>query len=112
MSPRKALGEFEHLMMLAIVRLGAEAYGVAIIDELERQTGRETTQARAYLALQRLESKGLVSSAMGEPTPVRGGRAKRYFQVTEPGLERLRDSGSALFSMWEGVDPSLRRARS
>ncbi len=104
---RTALGEIEHLVLVAVLRLGGDGYGVAIIDEVATQTGREMSQARAYLVLQRLERKGLVESRLGDSEPVRGGRAKRYFRVTTAGEERLRDSAAALFSIWKGLDPDL-----
>lgn len=105
---RSTLGEFEHLILLAILHLEDDAYGVSIIDKVEVRTGRDVSQAAAYIALQRLEKKGLVSSTMADPTPERGGRAKRYFELTDGGLARLRESASALFGMWEGLDPTFR----
>ena len=105
---RKALGELEHLLLVAIVRLGSGAYGAAVIEEIEDQTGRSTSHAAAYIALQRLERKGMVSSRDEISRDRRGGRARRYFTVTEAGLEKLRESASALFGIWQGVDPALR----
>ena len=105
---RTALGEFEHLILLAVLRMGNEAYGVSIIDELENRTGREISQAATYIGLKRLRDKGLLTSRLADPSPERGERARRYFEVTKFGLERLRDSANALFSMWDGLDPELR----
>jgi DNA-binding PadR family transcriptional regulator len=105
---RNALGELEHLIVVAVVRLGDEAYGAAVIDEIETQSGRELSHAAAYIALQRLERKGMLAGRDEEPAAGRGGRARRYFAVTDAGLEKLRESASALFGMWQGVDPSLR----
>ena len=105
---RTALGEFEHLILLAVLRLGNEAYGVSIIDELENRTGQEISQAATYIGLKRLRDKGLLTSRLADPSPERGQRARRYFEVTKFGLERLRDSANALFSMWDGLDPELR----
>jgi PadR family transcriptional regulator PadR len=105
--PRKALGEFEQLILLAIVRLDEEAYGVSIMDEIEEHTGRDVSESATYLTLQRMERKGLVESRLGEATPERGGRRKRYFAITEEGLDKLRHSASALFGMWDGLDPTL-----
>ena len=105
---RNTLGEFEHLVLVAILRLGDDAYGVTIIDEMERRTGREISQAATYIALKRLRDKALVASRLADPSPERGERARRYFTVTELGTERLRESASALFSMWDGLDPDLR----
>jgi len=107
---RRSLGEFEHLMMLAIFRLGSEAYGVPIIAEVEEQTGRTVSQAAAYLTLRRLEEKGWIRSSMADPTPERGGRAKRYFELQATGLERLRESRAALRQMWDGIAAELDRS--
>ena len=108
---RAALGEFEHLILLAILHLRADAYGAAIIDELEARTGREISQAATYIALKRLEEKKLVQSDVGEANEDRGGRPKRYFSVTEHGLERLRASGDALFNMWSGLEGLLEESK-
>ncbi len=106
---RTALGEFEHLILLAVLRLGNEAYGVTIIEELENRTDREMSQATTYIGLNRLRDKGLLTAHLADPSPERGERARRYFEVTKFGLQRLRDSANALFSMWEGLDPELRK---
>jgi DNA-binding PadR family transcriptional regulator len=106
--PRRALGEFEQMILLAIVRLEDEAYGVSVMEEIERQTDRDVSESATYLTLQRMETKGLVESRLGEATAERGGRRKRYFTITEKGLEKLRSSAAALFGMWEGLDPALR----
>ena len=97
---REGLGEFEHLVLLAIARLGADAYGVPIVDELERQTGRRVSRASVYVALKRLEAKELIVSMLGEPTSERGGRAKRYFQISATAEQKLRDARAALLKMW------------
>ena len=97
---REQLGEFEHLVLLAVARLGAEAYGVPIVDELETHTGRRVSRASVYVALKRLESKGLIQSMLGEPTPERGGRAKRYFQISPLAERRLQEAHDALMKMW------------
>jgi DNA-binding PadR family transcriptional regulator len=108
--PRDSLGEFEHLILLAILRLGDDAYGVPVIEEVESRTGRDVSQAAAYLTLKRLEQKGWIRSRLSDPTPERGGRAKRYFSVAPKGIERMRDTRAALVSMWEGVEPELDRS--
>ncbi len=105
---RNSLGEFEHLILLAVLRLGDLAYGVSIIDELERRTGREVSQAATYIGLKRLRDKDLLTSRLADGSPERGERARRYFTVTQLGFERLRESASARFSMWEGLDPKLK----
>jgi len=104
---RESLGEFEQLVLLAILRLGSEAYGVPIVREIEKRAGRVTSRAAVYIALKRLEGKGLVSSRMADPTPERGGRAKRYFKIEQTGIDLVRDSRRALVSMWEDLEPVL-----
>jgi len=98
-----SIGELEHLVLLAIARLGADAYGVSIVDELRRHTRRPILRASVYLALRRLEDKGLVRSRLGDPEARRGGRARRYFDAQPAALERLRDSRRTLRSLWDGL---------
>jgi PadR family transcriptional regulator len=107
---REAVGEFEQLILLAILRLGTDAYGVPIIEEIEARTGRTVSQAAAYLTLKRLEQKGWVNSRMADPTPERGGRAKRFFALRSDGLRRLRQTRADLLHMWEGLEPELDRS--
>ena len=97
------LGELEQIVMLAVLRVGDDAYGVPIMDEIQRQTGRELALATVYKTLSRLEDKGLVASRVGEPTPLRGGRRKRYFAVTAAGMRDLRTSVRALRRMAQGL---------
>ena len=97
------MGEFEHLILLAVYRLGAEAYGVPVIREVEDRTGRSVTQAAAYLTLRRLEETGFIKSKLGKPTSERGGRAKRFFKITPAGAKQLKESRDALASMWKDV---------
>ena len=108
---REALGEFEQLVLLAIVQLGDDVYGVPIVEEIERRTGRTVSAAAVYVTLRRLEQKGLLSSSMSAPTPERGGKARRCVRVTRAGREGLRASRQALDSMWKGLDPGLRTNR-
>ena len=110
-SPREALGEFEQLVLLAIVHLGNGVYGVPIADEIGRRTGRRVSPAAVYVTLRRLEQKGLLSSVMGDPTPERGGKARRCVSVTAAGVESLRATRQVLDSMWKGLDPGLRGNR-
>ena len=98
------MGEFEHLVMLAILRRGEDAYGVPVVEEIERRTGRSVSRASVYVALRRLEQKGLVESSLAEPTPERGGRAKKYFKVTEDGMSLVRASRKHLVNMWDGIE--------
>jgi len=98
------LGEFEQMVMLTVARLGDEAYGIAILDELQVRTGTEAAVASVYAALDRLERRGFVTSAIGAPTPERGGRAKRFFSLVPAGAVALHRSRSALDSLWEGLE--------
>jgi len=106
--PRTSLGELEHLILLAILRLGSDAYGAGVIAEIEKRTDRDVSHAAIYIALQRLEAKAYIESREATGTTERGGRARATFEITALGRERLRDSASALFTMWEGLDPALR----
>ena len=107
MAGREHLGEFEQIVLLAILRLGQEAYGVPIRLEIERRTGRAVTVGALYRTLDRLEDKGYISSAFSDPTPERGGRSKRYFTVRARGLRTLRASRQALSAMWDGLEPLI-----
>ena len=102
------MGDFEQLVLLACVRLGSEGYAVPILEEIETRTGRRASQAAVYVALRRLEKRGLVTSALGEPTSERGGRAKRYFRPTPEALRLLRESREAFRAMWRGVEARVR----
>ena len=103
MQKRAFLGEMELMVLLAVSRLGDEAYGVPISRELLNLAGREVALGSIYAALERLESKELVTSALGDPTPERGGRAKRYFQITAAGVDMIRATRAALTNLWSGV---------
>ena len=105
--PTDSLGEFEKLVMLAVLRLGPAAYGATIVEELEGRTGRPTSPGAVYVALRRLEKKGMVSSRLGDPSPTRGGRPKRFFRVEDGGTEALRRARSAWDAMSEGLDTLL-----
>ena len=109
MARREYLGEFEQIVLLAILRLGDEAYGVPIRLDIEQRTGRALTVGALYRTLDRLEEKGYVSSAFSDPTPERGGRSKRYFSVKPIGLRTLRASHDALAAMWDGLEPRVLR---
>lgn len=102
------MGEFEQIVMLSLLRLGEDGYGIRAQEEIESRTGREVSIGALYRTLARLERKGYVAHRMGEPTPERGGRAKKYFRVTHAGREALARTRSALTSMWEGVSLDLR----
>ena len=103
MSKRDYPGEFELMILLAIIRLGDDAYGVPISHELLLTTGREAALGSVYAALDRLEQKGLVSSTLGDPTPARGGRAKRYFRTTAKGMKSAKATKRAFTRLWSGV---------
>ena len=100
---RTLLTDFELMILLAILRVGDEAYGVAIGREIETIGGRRVVLAAIYAALDRLERTGLVRSSVGEPTPERGGRAKRFFSVSPQGLAAVRETQRALISLWSDV---------
>ena len=97
------LGEFELLVMLTVMRHGEDAYGVPISREIGQRTGRDVAFGTVYATLERLQKKGLVRSDLGDPTPERGGRAKRYFRVTSPGLRTVRETKQSLIRMWQGL---------
>ena len=103
----KLLGEFEQAILLAVLRRGEGAYGLAIRQELESRTGRRVSHGSAYITLDRMQAKGLVKSRLADPADGRGGRRKRYFQVTAVGIRALRESRSALIRLWDGVDEVL-----
>jgi PadR family transcriptional regulator len=97
---REFLAQHELIVMLAVLRLGREAYGVPIAVEIADKTGREMLQGSVYSTLERLEAKGLVISELGEATPQRGGRAKRYFKLTAAGIRQVRDAQRSLEALW------------
>ena len=103
MASREFLGGFELLVLLALIRLGDEAYGVPISQAIEESSGRDVALGSVYLTLDRLETKGFVSSKLGEPTAVRGGRAKTYFRITAKGLREVRQAQRTLITLWQGV---------
>jgi DNA-binding PadR family transcriptional regulator len=97
---RGYLGEFELMVILTLIHLGDDAYGVPITRELEKRRGRGVSVGSVYAALERLEHKGLVASSLGDPTPERGGKAKRYFRVTKEGLRQLHRTRQVLTRLW------------
>ncbi len=100
---RESLGHFELLVLLALLRQGDEAYGVPIANAIAQSTGKQVILASVYNTLERLEEKGLVRSAVGQPTPERGGRAKRYFSITTAGMREVRAAKKALTVLWRGI---------
>ncbi|MDH3673793.1 MAG: PadR family transcriptional regulator [Gammaproteobacteria bacterium] len=103
MGQNDTLGEFEHLVSVAIMRLRNNAYGMMIRTEIHKRADRDVSIGAVYTTLERLEQKGLVSSRVGEPTPERGGRAKRYYKLTASGVKTLKASRGALTRMWKGL---------
>ena len=101
------LGELEQVVLLAILRVGDDAYGVPIAREIELQTGRDLALATIYKTLNRLETKGLVDARVGEPTPERGGRRKRYYSLTTGGRAAVKQSLSVLRRMTRGLQVGL-----
>ena len=97
------LGSLEHIVLLALVRLGSNAYGMTVRREIEERTGRNISIGAVYTTLERLEAKGYVRSAVGEPTAERGGRAKRLFQIEADGQSALRTSQDAIRKMTRGL---------
>lgn len=104
---RVSLGDFEKVVLLAILQLGGESYGSPILDEIERRTSQQPSSGALYVALRRLERRGLLSSSFGDPTPERGGRAKRFFRVQPEAIRLLRRSKALWSTMAEGLEPIL-----
>jgi DNA-binding PadR family transcriptional regulator len=107
MTDGHALGEFEHIVLLAVLRLVDEAYAVSIRNEIERCTGRNVSRGSVYITLDRLETKGYLRSKLADPTPERGGRAKRYYALRPLAFEALKESRRALVALWRGVEGRL-----
>jgi DNA-binding PadR family transcriptional regulator len=107
MSPREFLGELEEMVLLAILRLGDGAYGATIVRELDEQGGRSVPRGSVYVALDRLESKALIASRAGEPTPQRGGRAPRLVTVTAAGLASLKRNHAVREKLLQGLGEAL-----
>jgi PadR family transcriptional regulator, regulatory protein PadR len=104
MADRNYLGEFEHMIVLALLQLEDQAYGVTVRQEIEFRTKRDVSIGAVYATLDRLERKGYVKSYLGDPTPERGGRSKRFFRVTAKGLAAVNRTQRALQRMTEGLD--------
>jgi DNA-binding PadR family transcriptional regulator len=110
-SPQR-LGDFEQSVLLAIVHLRDDAYGVTIRREIEARTGRSIAVGALYTALERLERRGLVRSTTSDPTPQRGGRSKRHFTLRPAGAAALERSRQMMDRMWAGIKPGQLRSRS
>ena len=101
---QQTLGEMEHLVLLVVLRLGDQAYGMLISEELSERTGHDIAIGSVYAALDRLERRGYITSRIGDPTPQRGGRAKRHFTAERQGVEALAASQALLLGLWDGVE--------
>lgn len=101
---KDTLGEFEFLVLLAVMRLGVEAYAVSIVDDIVERTGRSPSRAAVYVTLQRMEKAGIVESALGEPLPERGGKARRYVRVLPEGRRMMSQTKASLRRMWDGLE--------
>jgi DNA-binding PadR family transcriptional regulator len=110
MTDRTFLGEFEHVLLAAVIRLGDGAYGASILKEIEEQAGRRVPSGSLYVTLDRLERKGLIASHTGAPEPGRGGRPKRFVRITPAGLRAVREVREAMLSLWSGIEGRLERA--
>jgi PadR family transcriptional regulator, regulatory protein PadR len=102
------LGAFEQAVLLAIIRLGRQAYGRAVLKEVQARLEREVAAGAVHATLDRLERKGLVSSRLGTGTPIRDGRARRYYTVEAAGVRALNDARSAMQNLWRGFDRPLK----
>ena len=111
MPDRTFLGEFEQMVLLAILRTGDGAYAVPVRREIEERTARRVSRGALYTTLERLEAKGHVESRMADPEDERDGRARRYYAVTAPGLEALRQSRTAMDNLWRGLDTAAEDRR-
>lgn len=103
------LGDFEQLVMLAVMRLDEDAYGTSIREELKTRAEREVSPGAIFTTLERLESRGLVTSRYGEPTPERGGRRKRFYKISAEGRKALARSLRAVRRLMQGLEPRLER---
>jgi DNA-binding PadR family transcriptional regulator len=106
-TPAPILGEFEQIVMLALLRLGADAYGAAVCTEIENRGRRGVSVSAVHTTLERLEQKGLVKSRIGDPTPQRGGKRKRHYDVRAPGLRALQASYRSIRNMADGLEDLL-----
>lgn len=106
------LGSFEQAVLLAIVRLREDAYGRAILKEVEQRLERDVAPGAVHVTLDRLEQKGLLASKLGSGTPVRAGRARRYYRVLPAGVRALNEARAAVDSIWHGIRWPLSKARS
>ena len=109
MGDKGFLGEFEQMVLLAVLRLKEGAYGVTVRQEIEKRTGARVSRGAVYITLDRLQKKGYLESHVADPTPERGGRPRRYYKVRRDGLVALRDSRTAFQKMWAGLQPVVKK---
>ena len=108
MTDVSSLGEFEQVVLLAVLRLGENAaYAVPVHDEILRCTGRDVSRGSIYITLDRLETKGYLRSRLADPTPERGGRSKRYYTLRPRAVEALKENRRALVALWRGLEQQL-----
>ncbi len=107
MGDHTPIGEFEQLVLLAVLQLGENGYGVPIKHEIETRTGRTVSRGAVYTTLDRLEGKGLLASILGDPTPARSGKAKRFYTVQPVGVQALKDAREAVRNMRLGLEAVL-----
>jgi DNA-binding PadR family transcriptional regulator len=107
MPERSYFGELELMILLAVIHLGEDAYGVPISRQLEKYRGKDVALGSVYAALERLEAKGLITSTLGDPTPERGGKAKRFFRITKEGLRQVHETRRVLTRLWNTI-PDLK----
>ncbi len=106
--PRSRLGELEEQVLLTLLQLGGESYGVPVASELERRTGRSASPATTYMVMRRLETRGLLRSRVGTPDPERGGRPRRFYRIiADAVVPELSDSRQAMLALWDGLEPLL-----
>lgn len=105
----EALGEFEQMVLLAVLRGGDQPYGVTVFEELQRHSARRVARGAVYMTLDRLETKGLLTSSLSPPTAERGGRARRCYRVTRTATQALRAARRTLLGLWDGLEPVLEK---
>jgi PadR family transcriptional regulator PadR len=106
-TPVAVLGEFEQIVMLALLRLGSDAYGAAVCGEIEKRGRRDVSVSAVHTTLERLEQKGLLKSRLGDSTPQRGGKRKRHYEVAPLGLKSLQASYRSIRNMADGIEHLL-----
>jgi DNA-binding PadR family transcriptional regulator len=106
-TPAPVLGEFEQIVLLALLRIGVDAYGAVVCVEIETRGGRPVSLSAVHTTLERLEQKGLVRSRIGDPTPQRGGKRKRHFEVTASGKRALQAAYRSIRNMADGIEDLL-----